>query len=287
VRVDSASSPHLSSAASACAARAVADRRGSDECLAQRRKCSAPGFTSAAKCLFTCRERRKLRRPEAKTQMDSINHHTTARATRLARHAGATFLFGIVTVSGALGCASAPGGIGPREPDVASIARCGACHAASPLATTQEDRFALARPRGASLARERELANAASFATIGLLASLQPSDARASVDTWGTFLDGADVSQAGRLFSVRASRMRLASGASGSAISRRIDETGHLKSIRPSATVAVRSRWVPSHSARRCGVMRRGGRRERHERELLDRVRSPVALDWTQYTIDR
>jgi hypothetical protein len=135
--------------------------------------------------------------------MDSINQHTTARAIRMARHAGATFLFAIVTVSAALGCASAPGGIGLREPDVASVAnvaRCGACHAASPLAATQEDRFALARPRGATLARERELADAASFATIGLLASLQPSDARASVDTWGTFLDGVDLSQAGRLF---------------------------------------------------------------------------------------
>lgn len=132
--------------------------------------------------------------------MDSINQHTTARAIRMARHAGAAFLFGVVTASGGLGCASTPGGIGLREPDVASVARCGACHAAAPLAATQVDRFALARPRGTTLARERELADAASFATTGLLASLQPSDARASVDTWGTFLDGADVSQAGRLF---------------------------------------------------------------------------------------
>jgi hypothetical protein len=136
--------------------------------------------------------------------MDSINDRTTARAMRVARHARATCFFGIVTLSGAFGCAAAPGGIGPREPDFASIARCrtsplGVAPLPSPAA--EANPFASARPPSATLARERELADASSFAAIGLLATRQTSDTEASIGAWGTPLDRADdVSEAGRFF---------------------------------------------------------------------------------------
>ena len=115
--------------------------------------------------------------------------------------------------------------MGRREPAFASVASCGtspARNAPSPLATTQEGLFHIAylapagrtldaRPRskphgtagreGAALVRERELADASSFAAIGLLASLQARDTLGPPASWGSLLDGTDeVSEVGRLY---------------------------------------------------------------------------------------
>ncbi len=58
-----------------------------------------------------------------------------------------------------------------------------------------------ARPEDATLAREHTLAEAQSYAAIGLLSSLFPSDPNAPVLPWGTVSNGSDdVSKIGRLF---------------------------------------------------------------------------------------
>ena len=58
-----------------------------------------------------------------------------------------------------------------------------------------------ARPEDATLARERQLAEAQSFAAVGVLAAAFASDPDAPVVPWGTTLDGSDaVSEMGALF---------------------------------------------------------------------------------------
>jgi hypothetical protein len=58
-----------------------------------------------------------------------------------------------------------------------------------------------ARPESATLARERELGAAAAWPTLGMLASLAPSDPSAPTVPWGTVLNGADtLNAAGRMF---------------------------------------------------------------------------------------
>jgi hypothetical protein len=70
--------------------------------------------------------------------------------------------------------------------------------------TTRSGRWAAqgtARPEEATLARERVLAEAQSFAAIGLLASTFPNDPNAPVLPWGTVQNGSDdVSKKGSLF---------------------------------------------------------------------------------------
>jgi hypothetical protein len=157
--------------------------------------------------------------------MNTLSECATARVVLAARHARRTSAFGILTVSGILGCASANGGTARREADFAGIARhdpSSALVATTPLAATKEDPSAAehiapaervpearvqcenretAWVQGAKLARKRELEDASSFAPIGLFIALQARDPKASVDPWGSVLDGSDdVSQVDRLF---------------------------------------------------------------------------------------
>jgi len=155
--------------------------------------------------------------------MNSINDSTTARVSRRALHACAKLALGIAAVSGALGCASANG---LRQPGFASVdlGASPARTAPAPLAGTHEgalhlaylapadrtldarsqgDLHAIAVAEGAALVRAHELAGASSFAVIGLLASLQASDARGPASSWGARAEGTDdVSEVVRVFGV-------------------------------------------------------------------------------------
>ena len=152
------------------------------------------------------------------------HHHRANRFARWAFHTPATWGLGILTVSGVLGCASANGGMVPREPEPAGIACRDASPApvaalpraatevgaldvitaladATPEVHTEHEPERIAPPRATMLARERALTEASSFAAIALLTALQASAPRDLVSSWRAPLDHTDgEKEVGRFF---------------------------------------------------------------------------------------
>jgi hypothetical protein len=202
-------------------------------------------------------------------------HYRAARLARRAFQTPATWGLGILTVSGVIGCASANGGMGPREPEPAGIACRDASPApvaalphaarevgaldvirpaladATPEAHMEDEPARIALPQAAMLARERAFTEASSFAAIALLAALQASAPGDPASSWRVSLDDTDgAKEVGRFFGETIADARVFGGLGFGGIDH--VSKGPSDIIAASGSTPSRTTWLRSPDGRAC-----------------------------------